>query len=630
MATVVDALVVTLGLDLAAFKRGKADATKATKTLTAEEKSAAKEVEAANKRAADSFQKVRNEVLALVAIFTAGMGIKNFTESTINSAASLGFMAKNLQMSTQDLSAWQRAAERAGGSAEGITSALQASQQEVAKFKLGQVSDSQQWFLRFGGSVKDLKDGNSYLLARSRIVANLFKTDPGRARLVAQQMGIGDGEFNLIKQGPQAILALVAAQEKNSAITEKQAAQALKLKNEWLDFSDRLQYVGTTILLELMPVFEKWLQKLQAMADWVADHKADISAWVDNAVAAAQRFVEWADKAADAVGGWKNVLIALAGIKILSMVSPILSLAAALGGLGSSLGIIGTLGPAAIAALAGLGIAKAMGLPDTDKTQGEKDIANGDWLAASAHMPAMDFIKAVASHATNALSGALGTSNDLRQKAGPEAVQAAIRTQAKYGVPIDVTLAQFGLESGFGKQMPPGSNNPFGIHAAAGQDFVMGMDWDASGKRVPTKFAKYASLADAFEAHGKLLATGSAYAEARRHLDDPMAYAAALTGHYATDPQYGAKLQAMMGGSSNATQLARQHAALIARQGIGARDVAPVASNTSTSTTTAETNINGPITIHTQATDAHGIARELGGAVARYSFTVPQANTGVS
>jgi hypothetical protein len=158
----------------------------------------------------------------------------------------------------------------------------------------------------------------------------------------------------------------------------------------------------------------------------------------------------------------------------------------------------------------------------------------------------------------------------------------------------------------------------------------MGMDWDASGKRVPTKFAKYASLDDAFEAHGKLLATGAAYAEARRHLDDPMAYAAALTGHYATDPQYGAKLQAMMGGSSNATQLAQQHAALIARQGVGARDVAPVASNTSTSTTSAETNINGPITIHTQATDAHGIARELGGAVARYSFTVPQANTGVS
>jgi hypothetical protein len=626
MANIVDALVVTLGMDVAGFITGKNKASDATKKLTAEEAKAAKEIEASNKRAAESFKKVRNEVLALLAIFTAGMGLKDFTEHTIGSAVNLGYMAKNLQMSTQELSAWQRAAERAGGSAEGITQALQDSQQQIAGFKIGKVSDQIQAFLRFGGKTSDLQDGNSFLLARAKIIQDLYKVDPARAQLVSQMMGVSGEEFNFIKQGPQAILALVDAQKKNSAITEQQAAQALKLQNAWLDFRDRLQYVGMTILLELMPTFELWLKKLQQMADWVADHKADIAKWVDDAVQSIQQFVQWADKAADSVGGWKNVLIALAGIKILSMVSPILSLAAALGGLGSSLGIIGTLGPAAIAALAGLGIAKAMGLPDTDKTQGEKDIANGDWLAASAHMPAMDFVKAVASHSADALAGALGTSNDLRQKAGPEAVQAAIRTQAKYGVPIDVTLAQFGLESGFGRQMPKGSNNPFGIHARAGQDFVMGMDWDASGKRVPTKFAKYASLDDAFEAHGKLLATGSAYAEARKHLNDPMAYADALTGHYATDPLYGSKLKSFMRGSGGGST----NAAAIAAQSAGARSSGSYASRMSQMTSTAETNINGPITIQTQATDAQSLARDFGKEMAKYSFTVPQANTGLS
>ena len=45
MATIVDALVVTLGLDAAALKRGKAEASQATKKLTAEEARAAKEIE---------------------------------------------------------------------------------------------------------------------------------------------------------------------------------------------------------------------------------------------------------------------------------------------------------------------------------------------------------------------------------------------------------------------------------------------------------------------------------------------------------------------------------------------------------------------------------------------------------
>ena len=54
------------------------------------------------------------------------------------------------------------------------------------------------------------------------------------------------------------------------------------------------------------------------------------------------------------------------------------------------------------------------------------------------------------------------------------------------------------------------------------------------------------------------------------------------------------------------------------------------ASRVSSMTSSAETNINGPITIHTQATDAQGIAKEFGKAVGKYSFTVPQANTGLT
>ncbi|MDE1138196.1 MAG: hypothetical protein PW999_00785 [Paraburkholderia tropica] len=98
MATIVDALIVTLGLDATAFKRGKAEATQTTKKLTAEELRAAKEIEARNKKAADSFRAVRNELLALLALFTAGLGIKEFTEQTIKGAIATGQLARDLGM----------------------------------------------------------------------------------------------------------------------------------------------------------------------------------------------------------------------------------------------------------------------------------------------------------------------------------------------------------------------------------------------------------------------------------------------------------------------------------------------------------------------------------------------------
>jgi hypothetical protein len=130
-----------------------------------------------------------------------------------------------------------------------------------------------------------------------------------------------------------------------------------------------------------------------------------------------------------------------------------------------------------------------------------------------------------------------------------DAMAAARQSQAKTGVPWLVTFAQWALESGFGKKMPAGSNNPFGIKAKAGQPYVEAMTNEfINGKmtRVTQRFAKFDSLADAFEQHAKLLANGRPYAKARKHKDDAFSFADALTGVYATDPQYGAKLKSIM------------------------------------------------------------------------------------
>ncbi|MFL9966940.1 hypothetical protein PQR02_39630 [Paraburkholderia sediminicola] len=54
------------------------------------------------------------------------------------------------------------------------------------------------------------------------------------------------------------------------------------------------------------------------------------------------------------------------------------------------------------------------------------------------------------------------------------------------------------------------------------------------------------SARNASRARPELLSTGRLYAATRRHAGDAGAFADALTGVYATDPQYGAKLRTMM------------------------------------------------------------------------------------
>jgi flagellum-specific peptidoglycan hydrolase FlgJ len=133
-----------------------------------------------------------------------------------------------------------------------------------------------------------------------------------------------------------------------------------------------------------------------------------------------------------------------------------------------------------------------------------------------------------------------------------EAIVAARAGQKKWGIPASVTLAQWAQESAWGSRMPAGSNNPFGMKALPGQPFVNAPTWEVyKGKRVQiiAAFRKFDSLTDAFDAHDKLLATGSPYAHARSVLPDPIAFAHALTGVYATDPHYGDALEAIIRGS---------------------------------------------------------------------------------
>ena len=128
----------------------------------------------------------------------------------------------------------------------------------------------------------------------------------------------------------------------------------------------------------------------------------------------------------------------------------------------------------------------------------------------------------------------------------PDVVEAAVASRLKWSVPASVTMAQWVVESAWGASMPPGSNNPFGIKALPSQDAVESVTWEVvNGEKVTitARFRKFASLTEAFESHGRLLATARPYKAAMLLVADADAFADALTGVYATDPNYSVKLK---------------------------------------------------------------------------------------
>jgi flagellum-specific peptidoglycan hydrolase FlgJ len=126
----------------------------------------------------------------------------------------------------------------------------------------------------------------------------------------------------------------------------------------------------------------------------------------------------------------------------------------------------------------------------------------------------------------------------------------AVATQRKYGVPAAVTIAQAIDESGWGQSsLATKDHNLFGIKGTgpAGGDSLPTQEY-VNGRSVASaaSFRVYHDIAEGIDDHGKLLATSGYYTQAMADRHDPNAFAAALTGVYATDPDYGAKLIGLM------------------------------------------------------------------------------------
>jgi flagellum-specific peptidoglycan hydrolase FlgJ len=126
----------------------------------------------------------------------------------------------------------------------------------------------------------------------------------------------------------------------------------------------------------------------------------------------------------------------------------------------------------------------------------------------------------------------------------------AVAAQRKYGVPAAVTIAQAIDESGWGQsELAIRDHNLFGIKGTgpAGSDPLPTQEYENG--RVVTRtaaFRRYNNVAESIDDHGKLLATSGYYTRAMADRQNPNSFASALTGVYATDPDYGAKLVGLM------------------------------------------------------------------------------------
>jgi len=312
MATVIDALIVTLGLDSSGFKKGEKEAADAQKRFVRESEVSAKQIAAQAKIMSEGFRRVRNELLGLFAVAIGANGLKDFISNTVKGQAELGYLSKNLGMSARELDAWGKTVKTVGGSAEGFQTSLQNIASGIEAFKLGEDSPVVGMFRAIGVNVADsagkMRPFKDVLLD---VADALQKYDAQDQIKIAQSLGIDQGTLNVLRQGRQAVQDLYGEMYKSSGVTEESVKRAQEAQRVWGEFTAQANGVGQAIFEAMGPALVELTKDLRDFGSWVNEHRTEIQKFFTDLVEGGKEMVQMLRELDQDTGGATTKILAL-------------------------------------------------------------------------------------------------------------------------------------------------------------------------------------------------------------------------------------------------------------------------------------------------------------------------------
>ena len=274
MATIIDSLLVKLGLDSSEFEGKKAKVDKGLKDTGAEAEKTGSKLKKSGKDGADGFENVAKSAAKFLAIIGGTMAVKRFIENQIEANAALDRFAQNLDQSANSISAWSNAAELAGGSAEGLQGTMDMLSKSQTELQLTGQSSLIPYFSALGMSLADTQGKarpvNDLLLDLSD---RFSKMDRTTANNMGRMMGIDQGTMQLLLKGRSEVELMIARQKEYGAVTKQQAEEASRLRNAMVSSRQSFEAFGRELLSAATPALEKMFAIFADFGAWVRENK---------------------------------------------------------------------------------------------------------------------------------------------------------------------------------------------------------------------------------------------------------------------------------------------------------------------------------------------------------------------
>lgn len=291
MATVIDSLLIELGLDTSKFNSAAQKSVEELRDFQEQATKSFKNTQQGAKNAGDGFEKARNALVSLGVAFIGIKGFTNLAQQMTTTNAGLGRTAELFKMSARELDAWGGVLKSVGGDANDFQSSIQSIQQGVAGIQFGDTAilETLAKLQALGAYDYSKQEVDIYKLADA--IKRFSDINGEQAAYVqAQAMGINRNFFMVLKQGSGVVRELYGENYRLSGVTEENTKKAQKLQEAWGKVGQALSGATNQITDQMYPSLEKLAGVTQLSLE---------------------KFVEW-DKSMD--GGLSKAVIFAGGI----------------------------------------------------------------------------------------------------------------------------------------------------------------------------------------------------------------------------------------------------------------------------------------------------------------------------
>lgn len=281
MPTIIDSLIVTLGIKTTGYDNAKKKVDKGLVDTGNTAEKTGNKLQSAGDAGAKGMLTAAGSALKFLAIIGGTASLTKFVGDLIESNAALDRLSQNLGTGVSTISAWSQAAELVGGSAEGLQGTLDMLSKSQTELQLTGESGLIPYFSALGVALGDVQGKARPVDELLVDLAERFShMDRTTANNMGRMMGIDQGAMNLLLKGRAEVETMIKRQKEYGAVSKQQAEEATRLQRAMVEGRQAFAAFGRELLSVATPAIEALFSAFTSMGNWIRDNSQFVKAFL--------------------------------------------------------------------------------------------------------------------------------------------------------------------------------------------------------------------------------------------------------------------------------------------------------------------------------------------------------------